>query len=490
MSVADIVIVGSGFAGLGMGIRLKKAGITDFVVLERAADLGGTWRDNVYPGCACDIPSLLYSFSFEPNDEWSRAYPSQPEIWAYLRRCAKKYGLEPHIRYNAEVVEARYDEAAARWHVTTSEGATYSSRVLVSGMGGLSNPYVAELPGGASFPGPQFHSATWDHSVNLAGKDVAVIGTGASAIQFVPQIAPIVGKLRLYQRTPPWISPRFDGPVSARERLLRRRLPGYAWAQRKLLYWSHEARALGFVVNPGLLRLLEKLATKFLEHQVRDPALREKLRPNYRLGCKRVLLSNDYYPSLSRPNVEVVTDPISRVEGGDIVTVDGTRRHADVIIYGTGFRVQDGLGPVQVVGEGGRTLEDAWRNGMEAFLGVSVAGFPNFFTIVGPNTGLGHNSMVYMIESQINYIMSALGYLKRRRARAIDVRADVQASFNRELQKRTRHTVWSTGCRSWYLDRNGKNTALWPGFTFEFRRKTKRIDPRRYRFYGAKAARR
>jgi cation diffusion facilitator CzcD-associated flavoprotein CzcO len=348
-------------------------------------------------------------------------------------------------------------------------------------MGGLSNPHVPAIAGAETFAGPAFHSARWDHSVDLAGRDVAVIGTGASAIQFVPEIAPRVRRLLLFQRTPPWIVPKFDGPVGRRERLLRRLLPGYAWAERKMLYWLHELRAVGFTVNPTLLAAVEKVARRHLARQIPDATLRAKLAPEYRMGCKRILISNDYYPALARENVAVVTDDIERIEPDGIVTRDGTNHRADVVIYGTGFLPQEGVGRVRIAGTGGRTLEDAWRGGMEAFLGVSVAGFPNLFLLIGPNTGLGHNSMVYMIESHVNYVIAAMRLLRERRATSLDVRTDAQAAFNEKLQRRMKRTVWDSGCRSWYLDANGKNTTLWPGFTFDFRRRTYRIDPRAYR---------
>lgn len=477
----DVVIIGTGFAGLCMAIRLRRAGRKNFVMLERARELGGTWRDNDYPGCACDIPSVLYSFSFEPKSDWTRAYPTQPEIRRYLEHCAKKYRLGSHMRFGADVAEARYDDASALWHVRTTAGDEFVAPVLVSGMGGLSNPHVPEIPGIAEFAGPSFHSANWDHDVALEGRNVAVIGTGASAIQFVPQIAPRVGRLTLFQRTAPWILPKPDGPVSSRQRALRRFVPGYRWLLRKAAYWLHEIRAIGFTVKPTLLEAREALALRYLRRQIPDDELRARVTPDYRMGCKRVLISNDYYPALRRENVHVITDDILRIERDAVVTRDGVRHPADVIVYGTGFRAQAGIGTARIVGEGGRTLEEAWRGGMEAFLGVSVAGFPNFFTIVGPNSGLGHNSMVFMIESHVNYVMSALRLLGGRNVAAIDVRPAVQADFNEKLQRRMKRTVWSSGCRSWYLDANGRNTTLWPGFTFDFRRRTYRIAPKRYR---------
>ncbi len=481
---AGIIIVGTGFAGLGMAIRLKRAGREDFVVLERAHDLGGTWRDNVYPGCACDIPSELYSFSFERNVRWSRVYPTQPELHAYLRESARKNDLHRHIRFHSEVTEARYDERAASWSVTTRTGETFVAPVLISGMGALSNPAFPDLPGSAGFAGPSFHASRWDHAVDFTGKRVAVIGTGASAVQFVPEIAKFVERLTLFQRTPPWVLPKFDGPIGSRKRRLLRSVPGYAAASRAALYWLLEIRALAFTRAPDILKYAEGLARAHVAKAIVDPALRARVAPHYRMGCKRVLISNDYYPALARENVDVVTQAIERIETSAIVTRDGVRHLVDAIVYATGFRAQDGIAPVRIVGSGGRTLEQAWRDGMSAYLGTSVAGFPNFFLLIGPNTGLGHNSMIYMIESQINYVLAALRTLRRRRARAFDVRPGVQAAFNAKLARKLAGTIWQTGCKSWYLDRNGHNTTLWPDFTFEFRRRTKRIHPRRYVWFA------
>lgn len=481
-SSSAIVIVGTGFAGLGMAIRLKRAGEDDFVVLERARDLGGTWRDNDYPGCACDIPSELYSFSFARNTRWSRVFPTRSEIHAYMRHCAERYDIERHIRYDREVTVARYDDASARWFVETRAGDTFVAPVLVSGMGGLSNPAYPQIAGIGDFVGPSFHSSHWDRSVDLADKRVAVIGTGASAIQFIPEIAPKVAKLALFQRTAPWILPKGDGPISARKRWLLRFVPGYAAVSRAAIYWLLESRAIGFTRVPALLKATERIAHARIRRAIADPALRAKVAPDYRMGCKRILFSNDYYATLARPNVEVVTDAIERIEADAVVTRDGVRHVVDAIVYGTGFRAQDPVAPVRIIGSGGLSLDDAWRDGLRAYLGTSVAGFPNLFLLVGPNTGLGHNSMVYMIESQINYVLDALRTLRRRGARALDVRPDVQRAFNATLEKKMAGTVWQSGCRSWYLDRNGKNTTLWPGFTFEFRRRTKRIDPKKYRW--------
>jgi len=483
----EVLIVGTGFAGLGMGIHLKRAGIESFVILERADDVGGTWRDNRYPGCACDIPSHLYSFSFELNPAWSRHYPPQREIWDYLRHCANKYGLMSHIRFGAELVQARYDEAAARWRVTTRDGRSFSARVLVSGMGGLSNPDVPKLPGLEYFSGTTFHSARWNGDYDLRGKRVAVIGSGASAIQLVPQIQPQVAQLDYYQRTPSWILPHPDRAVTPFEHWLFRWLPFTQRLLRAAIYWVHESRVTGFTQRSGLLPLAAGLARRHVRRQITEPELRRKLTPEYALGCKRILISNNYYPALERPNVEVITDTIRELTPHGIVTGDGRERQVDAIIFATGFKAQQPFERGMVLGRGGIDIVDSWPAGPEAYLGTAVSGFPNFFMLVGPNTGLGHNSMVYMIESQITYVMSALRQMRARRLLSVDVRPEVLRSYNDELQARQRGTVWASGCRSWYLNDNGRNTTLWPGATFTFRRKTRRFLLRDYLAQGREA---
>ncbi|MFN2461146.1 MAG: flavin-containing monooxygenase [Candidatus Velthaea sp.] len=477
---AEIIIVGAGFAGLGMAIRLKRAGLHSFLVLERAADVGGTWRDNVYPGCACDIPTALYSFSFERNAAWTRVFPRQGELLEYLRRCAARYGILAHIRFRTQLAGARFDAQRGIWTVRSSDGRAFESRILIAAMGPLSKPNVPYIGGAERFAGAAFHSAQWDRSVNLRGKRVAVIGTGASAVQIVPEIAPLAERLTVYQRTPPWIIPRGDRAVTPAQRLRLRLFPGYAWLRRKLLYWMLEFRALGFTVMPSLLKTQERAALRFLEKEIAEPQLRAMLVPGYRMGCKRVLLSDDYYATLRRANVEVVTEPIAAIEEAAIRTADGAERAADVIVYATGFRATEGVAPVRIEGAAGRELGEEWRDGMQAYLGTSVAGFPNLFLLVGPNTGLGHNSMVLMMEAQYRYVLDALRFMRRGKVRALDVRRSEQAAFNARLQARMRRTVWSSGCSSWYIDAGGKNTTLWPGFTFSYRWLTRRFVPARY----------
>ncbi|MBL8717834.1 MAG: NAD(P)/FAD-dependent oxidoreductase [Myxococcales bacterium] len=470
-----VLIVGSGFSGLGMAVRLKQAGV-DFTILEKADEVGGTWRDNHYPGAACDVPSHLYSFSFERWPGWSRMYGPQREIFEYMRHCARKYGLYPHVQLGAQATSATFDPREGLWKVTTEDGREFRGRALVSGTGALSRPSIPELPGLASFEGAAFHSARWDHAYPLEGKRVAVVGTGASAIQFVPQIAPKVGRLLLFQRTPPWILPKPDFAFSERERALFENVPGLSWAFRQFIWARQEIGAVPMVIEPRLGKLIERLALRFLEKQVPDPALRKRLTPSYRIGCKRILLTNDYYPALGRENVDLITDGIERVDATGLHTVDGKHHEVDAILFGTGFQAADAVCPYPVLGRDGRSLDAAWQRGAEAYLGTTVSGFPNLYLLMGPNTGLGHNSMIYMIEAQIEHAYRCIERVLSRDLSGLDVRPEVQASYNEELQRRLARTVWASGCRSWYQNKEGKNVTLWPGFTFEFRLRAERPD--------------
>jgi len=475
-----IIVVGTGFAGIGMAVRLKEAGYHDFVVLERAESVGGTWRDNTYPGCRCDVPSHLYSFSFAPNPDWSSTFSPQPEIEAYLDKVTDDFGVRPHIRFGHAVESAAWDDGARHWRVMTSQG-ELTADMLVSGMGGLAEPSYPELPGIESFEGAVFHSAQWDHGQDLSGRKVAVIGTGASAIQFVPAIQPDVEELHVFQRTPPWVMPRPDRPISKVERAVFRRFPLAQKAVRSGIYWSREALVLGFAKAPGMMKQGQKMAEKHLREQIRDPRLRAKLTPDYTLGCKRILISDDYYPAIVQPNVEVVTDPIHEVTPTGIVTANGEKHEVDTIVYGTGFRVTDLPVMDMLHGRDGQTLRESWADGMEAYLGTTVAGFPNFFLLVGPNTGLGHTSMVYMIESQVAYVLDAIRTMDAAGLAAVEVRPEVQREFVDGVRSSMRNTVWTQGgCTSWYLDSRGRNTTLWPSFTFRFRRLTCRFDLSEY----------
>jgi cation diffusion facilitator CzcD-associated flavoprotein CzcO len=474
-----IAIIGTGFAGLGMAIRLKQEGIDDFVVLEKAGDVGGTWRENTYPGVQCDVPSHLYSFSFAPNPRWTRTFPLGDEIRDYLRHCANRYGIVPHIRFNQEVHSADWDEAAQRWRLETTDGSVVA-QVLVAGTGGLHEPSIPDVPGLEGFEGPVFHSAQWDHDHDLAGERVAVVGTGASAIQFVPRIQPAVSHLHLFQRTPPWVVPHRDRPISPLEKRVYERLPAAQLATRAGIYWARESFVLGFI-DTRLAKLPERVARKHIADQVSDPELRREVTPDYTIGCKRVLISNDYYPALTKPNVDLVTSGIAEVRANAVVDGDGVERAADTIIFGTGFHVTDPPAADIVRGRDGRTLADTWAGSMQAHRGTTIAGFPNLFFLVGPNTGLGHNSIVFMIESQLNYVLDALRTMDARGAASVDVRPEAQAAFNDDVQDRLRDTVWNSGgCASWYLDDTGRNTVLWPGFTWPFRRLLRHFDAEHY----------
>jgi cation diffusion facilitator CzcD-associated flavoprotein CzcO len=478
----DVIVVGTGFAGLGMAIELLRAGEQDFVVLEKADAVGGTWRENTYPGCACDVQSHLYSFSFEPNPRWSRMFAGQPEIRDYLEHCTDKYRVREHIRFGSEVTGAAYDQATDRWTVEVNGGqVTYSARVVVAGFGPLSRPDFPQIDGVEQFQGEFFHSAQWDESVALEGKRVAVVGTGASAIQFVPRIAGRVAELKLFQRTPPWVLPKPDRPTLGLERLLFRRFPALQRLYRDLIYWRLETRVLGMTLHPRVMKAAELVGRLHIRRAISDPALRQVVTPDYTIGCKRILMSNDYYPALARDNVSVLSGGVARVTPRGVVDAHGVEHEVDVIIYGTGFKVRDPLGALRITGRDGVELGERWReNGLEAYLGTTVAGFPNLFILVGPNTGLGHNSIVYMIESQVHYVLEALRAIRSRGLAAVDVKPDVQSRFNDSLQERLAGSVWASGCSSWYLDASGRNRTLWPGFTFKFREATGTFDVEDY----------
>ncbi|HEX9918851.1 MAG TPA: NAD(P)/FAD-dependent oxidoreductase, partial [Pyrinomonadaceae bacterium] len=476
---AQVAIIGSGFGGLGAAIRLKQAGIENFIIFERAGDVGGTWRDNTYPGCACDVESHLYSFSFAPNPDWTRSFSRQPEIWSYLKRCARDFDVLPHIRFRHEVRESIWDEAAQHWRIETSQG-SYTASVLVVASGPLSAPVTPGLPGLESFQGKTFHSARWDHTYDLKNRRVAVIGTGASAVQFVPEIQPEVAALHLFQRTPPWIIPRHDRRVSELEHRLFRRFPAAQRVARSSIYLFRELFLFPFR-HFWLAGQVERLARRHLERSVPDAELRAKLSPDYSIGCKRILISNDYLPTLVRPNVEVVTEGIAEVRGASIVDGSGVERAVDAIIFGTGFQATDPPLAKHIRGREGRTLSEVWAGSPQAHVGTTVAGFPNLFILLGPNTGLGHNSVVYMIEAQIEHLLAVLGHMRRHAASAIEPRPEAQAAFVAEVRRRMEGTVWVAGrCVSWYLDSTGRNSTLWPDFSWRFRRRAVRLNPDEY----------
>ncbi len=484
MNDVQIAIIGSGFGGIGTAIRLKQNGLDDFVIFERATDVGGVWRDNTYPGCACDVQSHLYSLSFVPNPDWTSSFSPQSEIWDYLRRCAKDYGLLPHICFEHMVNEATWDNDEQRWRIETSKG-TYRASVLVSAAGSFSEPNLPQLPGLETFKGTVFHSSRWNHQFELEGRRVAVIGTGASAIQFVPEIQPLVEKLHVFQRTAPWIVKRHDRPFAKIEREFFRRFPPAQRLMRGMIYSFREVVGFAFR-HPWAMRLLQPLARRHLRRSVRDPVLRAKLTPQYTMGCKRILISNDYLPALTQANVELVTDGISEIREHLIVGNDGVEREVDAIIFGTGFHVTDFPFSSRVRGSDGRTLSEVWRGSPQALACTTVAGFPNLFLLPGPNTGLGHSSVVYMLEAQIEHVISAVRYMRQHGLVAIEARPEAQAAYVAEVDKRMRGTVWTSGgCLSWYLDSTGRNSTLWPTPSWSFRRRVARFAPREYRFTTA-----
>lgn len=478
------IIIGAGMSGLLAAIRLKQAGIQDFVILEQGAEVGGTWADNTYPGAGCDVPSHLYSYSFAPNPGWTRLFARQAEILAYFRRIAADHGLLPHISFGVEVAGAVYDPDTASWTVRDRAGGAWTGRVLLTAVGQLNRPVIPDIPGRDSFAGAQFHSARWDHGVPLAGKRVASIGTGASAVQYVPEIAPLVDRLTIFQRTANWIVPRPDRAIPPAIRRLLASLPPAERALRLAIYLAVEVRWGAFRNRDGwMARYLTRMARRHLEAQIADPALRARLTPHYPIGCKRVLLSNDYYPALTRPNVALVTDPIARLRPEGVELADGRVVPLDVIVWGTGFAATGLLLPIEIVGGGGRRLRDEWARWAEAYRGVAVAGFPNLIVLYGPNTNLGHNSIIYMVERQVDYAMGLIQALRARNLASFEVRAEVQADYNSRLQQELAGTVWAAGCHSWYMQ-DGRIVNNWSRSTLAFSRMMRRLDLESYRLRG------
>ena len=473
----DVVIVGAGFSGIGMAVRLKEQGYR-FVVLEKAASLGGTWRDNDYPGCACDVPSDLYSFSFAPaaavGHDCTRSFAPQQEILAYLRGVAAHAGVDGDIVCGADVADASFD--GARWVVVCRDGRRFVGRHVVFGIGALHRPKIPALPGQDRFTGVAFHSARWRHDVDLRGKTVAVVGSGASAIQFVPEIQKVAGKVIVFQRTAPWVLPKLDRAYSDVERALRRLVPGVHELSRLKTYLTFESRAVGFVVDKRLMAIFERIGRWHMKQQINDRALRRRWRPHFTAGCKRLLISNDWYPALQQPNVVVVDRGVASLDEGRVVDDGGDAHDVDVVIYATGFHVAEPFGDLVVKNQEGRSLRDAWRDGLAAYKGTHVAGFPNLSILMGPNTGLGHSSMIFMIESQIRLILDELALLRARGKDVVVVTDAAMRRFNQQLQPRLQKTVWASGCSSWYLDDRGNNGTAWPGFTFEFALKTRKVD--------------
>ncbi|MGW2469919.1 flavin-containing monooxygenase [Streptomyces bauhiniae] len=477
----EIVIIGTGFAGLGMGARLKRHGQDSFVILERAQDVGGTWRDNTYPGAACDVPSHLYSFSFRPNPDWSRVFSPGPEILEYLRDTAREEGLLPHIRFGADVEDARWDADRRRWTVTTADG-VFSGRFLVTGTGHLADESLPRIKGLDGFTGDVFHSARWNHDVDLKGKRIGVVGSGATAIQLVPELAEIASELVVFQRSAPYVTPRPDRVYTETQKRLFRRDPAAIPAHRSEIFWFLETSYAQRRAVPEQLAQVKAVARAHLERQVEDEGLRAALTPDYEPGCKRILISDTYYPALTRDNVTLEASALDHVEGGKAVSAQGNAHELDVLVFCTGFEATEPPYAALVHDGEGVSLADRWTRGMEAFASTTVSGFPNLFILNGPNTGLGHNSIVYVIEAQIDYVLGALDWSRAHGDRVLDVSAEAQARYVEELQERGKGTVWlGDGCKSWYIDpRSGRLTLIWPEFAHEFRHRNGSFDPAPY----------
>ncbi len=464
-----IAIIGAGFAGIGAAIRLKQEGIESFTIFERASEVGGTWRDNTYPGCACDVQSHVYSFSFEQNPNWSRRYSTWQEIQEYLIGLVDKWDLEKHLRRNTEIVSAEFEEDHGTWTLTTDGGDTFTARVVLAGVGGLVDPSYPTIEGLEDFSGDMFHTARWNHDVDLTDKRVAVIGTGASAVQVVPSIAPIVAKLGVFQRTAAWVVPKFDLKYSQGAKRRAARFPFLLRIARFLKYWLSELLGPIVFLNSKLLsRIGRSISMWNLRRQVQDPELRKRLTPGFQFGCKRVLVSDDYWATFERDNVELITEPIEAVRREGIETTDGKLHVFDVIVLATGFLMGLAAAPFSIRGRGGRTLDEVWRDGAAAYKGMTVSGFPNWFTMMGPNTGPGHTSVLVFTEAQIAHALQAIKKMIAEDIKYCDVRQDVQDRYNEGIQRRMKHMVWASGCHSWYLSSDGRNHSLYPGFAWEY----------------------
>ena len=476
----DVLIVGAGFSGLGAAIRLQQAGVTNVVIVERGDDIGGTWRDNQYPGAACDIPSNLYSYSFAQNPSWSRGYSGAKEIQAYIQSVADRFKLRGQIRLNHNVVSMTFDESDGAWNVHTENHGVLRARSVVMAQGPLSNASLPNIRGIETFEGKKIHSARWDHDYDLSGKRVAVIGTGASSIQIVPELVKVAGKVKVFQRTPPYVMPRLDYESREWNRWLFRKFPMTQSAYRSATYWLQESMALGVVWTTPATRLFESLSLAYMRSQVKDKWLRRQVTPDYRLGCKRILVTNDWYPALQQPNCQLITWPIANISEKGIRTVEGIEHQFDCIVFATGFDVSKSGAPFPVTGVGGRQLAEDWERGASAYKSVSVSGYPNLFLSFGPNSGAGHNSAFAYMEPQFHYITQAVTHLLRKNLKSLDVRPDVQSRHNAQLQKRLKRTNWNSGCSSWYLTEDGYNSTMYPGLATQYRAQMRKFRPEDY----------
>ncbi|MCH8493399.1 MAG: NAD(P)/FAD-dependent oxidoreductase [Idiomarina sp.] len=478
----QFVIIGAGFGGVGMGIRLKQSGHEQFVILERGASIGGTWRDNTYPGAACDVQSHLYSYSFAPHSHWSRRFSPQPEIRSYIENCVSKFDIAPHIELNADVVEARYLEEEMRWHVQLADGRVFNCQFLISATGQLNNPKYPDIPGRNDFQGVHFHSARWQHEHDLHGKRVAVIGTGASAIQFVPQIAKQAKEVALFQRSPAWVMPKPDKPFAPWQQWCFQHVPLLNRCYRSIIYLKNECRALAFTRMRFILNLFSYRSIAMAKRDVTDPEKLKKLIPNYQIGCNRILIANDWYSTINQPHVQLHCNGIKKITPTGITDNNGDHYAADVIIYATGFKATEFLAPINIIGSNNQRLSEAWKDGAEAYKGISVSGFPNFFMLYGPNTNLSHNSILVMLEAQFHYVLQCTYYLARNNLTTLDVKAERQQHYVNTLQNKLNNSVWAAGCSSWYTNDAGRNVINWFGFTFTYRFLTSRINAADYKF--------
>lgn len=484
--VLEVAVIGSGFSGLGMGIRLKKAGITNFRIFEKAGDVGGTWRDNIYPGCACDVKSQLYSYSFEPSAEWSNAYASQGEILKYIRFCANKYGMYPFMRFNSKVVDAVFNAEQGEWLLTIEGGELVRAKNVVAAPGPFADPADPHIKGSADFKGPIIHTARWDNSVELKGKRVALIGTGATGVQVGPAIASDVEHLTVFQRTANWIMPRPNPDLTDADKQASRENPIKMKLNRLGNYWLNEATAPFLILKYDAFKSVPStVSNSYRERKVKDPELLKKLTPNYKFGCKRVLVSSDWYPTMQRDNVTLEVSGIKQITPTGIETVDGKHYELDVIIFATGYEVRNTGAPFEVKGLNNASLNTKWKDGAEAFDGIATNNFPNLYFLVGPFTGPGHTSVIAYAEAQIDYVWQAIELRKQMNLKYITAKPNAEARFVKIMDQRSEHTVWKSGCASWYLSPNGRNNVLYPGFNAEYRMRILRFNPANYLLIGA-----
>ncbi len=484
----QVAIIGAGFGGLAMAIRLLQHHIHNFVILEKSDEVGGTWRENQYPGAACDVQSHLYSLSFAPKTDWSKRYAEAPEIFQYIQDVVQQFNLREYCQFNSEVVHTEYHEKDCVWYVALKDGRQLSCQYLVFASGPLHVPQIPHIKGIEKFQGKVFHSSQWDHQYDLNGKVVASIGTGGSAIQYIPEIAPQVKQLYVMQRTAAWVIPRDERKYLSVEKKLFKQADWFRKLHRARLYWSNESRAIP-IMQPSVMKYTQKLAEAFIRFQVKDKQLAQKLTPDYIMGCKRILVSNKYFPTFNRDNVELVTDAIQELTADSIITKDGKMRKIDCLIYGTGFITDPRiyLQPFSCIGEHGVELKQAWKDGAESYYGISHKGFPNLFQLLGPNTVLAHNSVIFMIESQVDYILQMMDLVAQSQSNAIVVKDQVQDQFNHDVQDMLNNTVWQSGCVSWYQQDGGKNFALWPTYTWKYWLKTKSLHPSDFRLISKAA---